>query len=93
MAESADNVRFLCEHHAPKRGVFEGDPKVLIGKFVKRCFTANDGRKEHMWVKVTEVTADGVLRGKLDNDPVCVHDVKCGDTVTVRPEDIEEVLG
>ena len=60
--------------------------------------------REHMWVKVIRVSEETfvssnyemtvpVLVGKLDNEPLYVAEpyVQLGDTVRVRPEQIEEV--
>lgn len=92
MEENPNNIQIVCPDHAPKPTGFDGDPVSLIGRFVKRAF-AQHGRVEHMWVQIKEITDDGVLVGELNNDPVLVNDVKCGDTVTVNVEEIEEVVG
>jgi hypothetical protein len=92
MEENPDNIRIVCPDHSPKPMGFEGDPVSLIGRYVKRAFE-QDGRVEHMWVEVKKITDDGVLCGVLDNDPVVVNDVKCGDTVKVELCEIEEVFG
>ena len=44
---------------------------------------------EWMWVQVESIAGDAV-RGKLDNDPVDVHNVKVGDHVTKGLADIDD---
>ena len=90
--EDSRNIRCVCPEHSPKPGAFKGDPKTLIGKFVKRAFTNDKEQVEHMWVRVLAVTDDGVVQGVLDNDPTRDMGVVCGDAVTVQLNDIEEVL-
>lgn len=96
--EPSSNLRFTCAEHSAK-----ADPKYakkptdfFVGKFVKKGFAAihpQSGKPtlEHMWVKVVAVK-EGALIGQLDNDPVYCMDLAVGDTVTVRLDEIEDVL-
>jgi uncharacterized protein YegJ (DUF2314 family) len=45
--------------------------------------------REHMWVTHLRLQ-DGVLHGKLDNDPVLLREVKAGDPVRVSPDSISD---
>ena len=42
-----------------------------------------------MWVEVDSMTADSIT-GRVDNDPVDVHNVKLGDTVTRKLSEIDD---
>lgn len=68
----------------------------LVGKFVKKRFVeADEGRErvEHMWVRVASFNEEaGTLMGTLDNDPVVVANVSCGDEVIVYRDEIESVF-
>lgn len=58
--------------------------------FIKSKFVDND-EIEHMWVKVTSlVDKDNtiIIRGVLDNEPVLVNNVSCGDTVEISLDNI-----
>lgn len=97
MKEPLINIGFVCSHRAPTAGKYVGeDPKKFVGKFIKMAFDAvnphtNRATKEHMWVLV-ESEADGKLTGKLDNDPVLRTAFKCGDTVHLTVDQIEDVV-
>ena len=92
--EPISNIRIYCSKHAPKLKGFEGDPVSLIGRYVKVGFDADhEGvAVEHMWVEVIGVTQDGVITGKLANDPVFVDGLHCGDAISLTVADIEAVL-
>jgi uncharacterized protein YegJ (DUF2314 family) len=98
MKESLGNIGLVCQHTAPTAGKYTGqDAKQFVGKFVKVAFDAahpltGKPSKEHMWVKV-ESEDQGKLTGKLDNDPVFVTELQCGDEVTLTVEQIEELIG
>jgi uncharacterized protein YegJ (DUF2314 family) len=66
------------------------DLEKLIGYHVKKVFLTEDGRGEHMWVKVKMVEGDSLI-GELDNDPMICKNIECGDTVRLQKEDIEEI--
>lgn len=55
---------------------------------VKLPFT-EDGKTEHMWVKVTSYK-DGVFIGQLANDPFIIKNLKLGDSVSPKKEDVED---
>jgi uncharacterized protein YegJ (DUF2314 family) len=58
------------------------------GFAVKAKFT--EGKTtEWMWVEVDSMTADAIT-GRVDNDPVDVHNVKLGDTVTRKRSEIDD---
>jgi len=87
----------VCEKHAPKPNpkLQKLKPHEYIGKFVKKGFPTDLGghgpQLEHMWVEVTHIEGD-VLIGKLNNDPIACRDIRCGDEVKVRLEEIEQVF-
>lgn len=57
---------------------------------IKSKFVQDD-KVEYMWVKVTsfiEKDNECFMQGFLDNDPVSVNNVKCGDIVNVKLENI-----
>ena len=95
--EPLENLRFFCNKHAPKKIAFDGDPVTLIGRHVKLGFQARPNEQnvkiEHMWVTVDSANRrNGVLTGKLANDPFYVDGIKCGSNVTFTVSDIEELV-
>lgn len=56
---------------------------VNVGDFVKLCF--ND--RERMWVQVTYRNGDK-LKGTLANDPILIKDLKYGDLIDFKLENI-----
>src|SRR5687767_2530133 len=94
--EDPRNIGLVCKHEAPQPNskFSQKNPEFFIGKFVKKGFHGNKPDEdliEHMWVEVTEVK-NGELVGKLNNDPIIVRSLKCDDIVTVKLEEIEEIL-
>lgn len=58
--------------------------------YIKSKFVQDD-KVEYMWVKVTsfiEKDNECFIQGILDNDPALISDVKCGDIVNVKLENI-----
>jgi uncharacterized protein YegJ (DUF2314 family) len=49
----------------------------------------SSGAAEHMWIGDLAYSGD-LFQGTLENDPVYVQDVKLGDRVTVKVEDISD---
>lgn len=93
MREPLSNIGLPCEKHAPKPDseLAKKPPESFIGKHVKIGFPFGDRtRLEHMWVKVFEVTEEG-LKGTLNNDPLYA-DLRDGDLVEFTLDEIEEVL-
>lgn len=63
-----------------------------VGDYVKKKFTQGK-RAEHMWVRITKVSkSQKTLHGVLDNVPVIVINIKCGDKVNVRRTQIESYI-
>lgn len=96
--EDPFNIRFTCDAHAPQPdSKFLKKPlKSFVGGYVKVGFEALHPRTrqpstEHMWVKVLRVKK-GKLEGTLDNDPIYITPLKCGDVVEVERSQIEEFL-
>lgn len=61
--------------------------RVQPGEVVKLnfCFSSTDPeapRAERMWVLVDQVLADGSFRGRLNNEPHYIHDLKLDDPVS-----------
>lgn len=68
----------------------------FVGKHVMKAFAGTDPktgkeRREHMWVRVSKVDRKGRLVGKLDNDPMLMMPLSCGDRVTLLVTEIEKV--
>lgn len=57
--------------------------------YVKTLFVASKGVGEYMWVKVVELEKDEV-RGILENEPIEATQVKLGDPVSVRVDEVED---
>lgn len=74
MQEPLSNIGLVCEAHAPRPDpqFLDRDPASFVGHYVKIAFVVRDMPDvyEHMWCEVEEITEDGVLIGRLDNDPV-----------------------
>jgi hypothetical protein len=69
--------------YKPSRGIIS---LVASGEDVKLIFgfTSDDPEApsaERMWVRVDEVMPDGSFRGRLNNDPYYIRDLKAGDPV------------
>lgn len=67
------------------------------GSIVKLIFipesTQNGGPGgERMWVQVTENVADGSYIGVLDNQPAFINDLKYGDKIAFKPENVISIL-
>ena len=98
MNELMEDVTLLCPKCAPKP-----DPRIkkeplheFVGKLCKMAFPCEVGQvtTEHMWVRcVGAAKKEGEeLRGKLDNDPVLVTELRRGDWVEFSRSDIEAVI-
>lgn len=57
--------------------------------YVKKPYPTPDGSKEHMWIEVSS-EADGVFTGRISNDAEFTRDVKFGQEVTVKIEEISD---
>jgi len=53
-----------------------------VGEYVQLVFKEPGGTGERMWVCITAASGSGWYSGVLNNDPVSLHSIKCGDTVT-----------
>lgn len=61
-----------------------------VGNFVKKNF--KQGKlKEHMWVKITGIKNNSII-GILDNEPFLVKNVRVGDIVEVKFNEIEDLI-
>jgi uncharacterized protein YegJ (DUF2314 family) len=81
--ESPDNIRRVCKDCMEKnKGTFD----IEIGDYVKLRF-GGIGPGEYMWVKVNNISGKKFV-GTLDNDPVFLENVKCGDVVTFDKGDV-----
>ena len=63
---------------------------VITTGYCKLAFEQDDMR-EHMWVKVIK-SNKGLYQGILDNDPIYVSNINCGDKVIFEHEDIEHYI-
>lgn len=94
-SEILNNIRTFCSEHAPKpnKNLRSWNPEKFIGNFVKVAFEIKGNppfTKEHMWVKIMMVTRDGLLGGHLANTPLFTDEMKFGDKITIRVEQIED---
>jgi len=60
---------------------------VKVGSSVKVCIN----NEERLWVEVTSIDC-GQLKGKIDNCPVVIDDVKFGDSILFREENIYDIF-
>ena len=65
-------------------------PDCFVGKFIKKAFIEG-GQTEYMWVKIKKVMG-GFLIGEVNNDPVTLESIKCGDIVKTKTEEIIHYL-
>ena len=94
MKESKDNIQNICSCcsknlHKEFQKTFDKDD-VKIGMHIKKAFE-DDKNVEHLWVKVKEICADG-FKGYVDNNVISVKNVKLGDYVKVKFEEVEAIL-
>lgn len=90
--EDPKNIRLVCsdcsEKMYPKKGTFEID----VGNWVKLKFTDDMDRNEYMWVMVTKADKENnTYEGELDNDPVLVDCIECGDEVEFQKEEVLDI--
>ena len=76
--------------YKPSRDIIH---KVAPGEVVKLIFRFESDdpeapRAERMWVIVDEVTATGEFKGRLDNTPKYITDLKAGDPILFRASHI-----
>lgn len=95
--EHPENMGIVCPDCAPKpQAIYLSLPaKWFLGKYVKLGFpTGEEDRKEHCWVLVDGLTdeEDQELVGVLNNDPIIATDWHCGDRLSFRRDEIEDVL-
>jgi hypothetical protein len=86
-----NNVRRVHEDALKPDSLYAKKPlQWFRGRSVKLSFSAESGQVEHMWVKITEIDGPHLV-GNLDNDPVFVEHLDCGDTVILSRCQIEMV--
>ena len=90
--EHKDNIMLICKECVEKVYPNKGKLTVDIGKFAKLKFT--DGHAgEYMWVMVIAVNKrKEEYEGRVDNDPILVTNVKYGDKVKFKKEDVFDVM-
>lgn len=71
--------------------------KIENGELVKLIFAMvkpqkNGCQAERMWVEIVKKN-DIFITGKLDNEPYFLKTIKCGDTITFKPENIAGLYG
>lgn len=88
--ESAENIEFVqADTGLENLGKFEDVPTAeLVGRHVK--IRISDGeRTERFWIMVLgEGPNPGELRGRIDNDPFLVTNVKHGQKITFHKREI-----
>lgn len=89
--ENQDNIVLVCKECIENTYPNKGKLTVDVGGFAKLEFVGKCA-SEYMWVKVTKVDREkGECEGLLDNDPILVKDIKCGDKVKFKMADILDV--
>jgi len=87
LSEPSSNIREICDECVgkayPKKGKFTKSD-IEKAKYVKKEFN-----REHMWVKIVEVTELGI-RGIVNNDPEREGSPKNGTAVFVTFAEIED---
>jgi hypothetical protein len=87
-------VQDVCACCAPKPdpSLHGHPPSWYVGRYVKQAFEGQG--VEHMWIRVTGLAdVAGSLRGTMASKPTLVPDLRFGDVVTVRIQDIEAIEG
>lgn len=96
--EPLSNVGHICPDCAEDRRIkWQEDHKDTViqpGDAIKCKFIDESVKaKEHMWVRVTAVSEDlKLITGVLDNAPFLVTNLKLGQIVTVRRDQVEQHL-
>ena len=86
-----DDVQLVHADALRPEGEYDDRPlEWFVGRAVKMAFGSAGGSAEHMWVAVTGVEGDRLV-GELDNDPVGVPQLKCGDRVELGRGQVEAV--
>ncbi len=84
--EDQSNIIVTCRDCAnnmyPNKGKFD----VKVGDSVKIVFKGENGT-ESMWVIVKKVNGD-VFEGILNNDPVLINGISCGDKVIFSKDEV-----
>lgn len=90
--EHEDNIVLICKECVEQVYPNKGKLTVDIGKFAKLKFTG-ERRAEYMWVRVIAANKrKEEYEGIVDNDPIFVTSVKCGDKVKFKKEDVFDVM-
>ncbi len=86
-----EDIRWVHEEAVKPESFYARKPlEWFLGRCVKMAFQSAESIVEHMWVRVTNVEGANLI-GELDNDPVLVTHVKCGDRVVLSRVQIEAV--
>lgn len=93
--ESIKNIAIVCGECMDKMFPNKGQFDIKVGQSVKLKFTNISAEigDEYMWVEVTRVDKkNDKYEGILDNDPIIIKDIKYGDGVIFKKEDVFDVL-
>ena len=88
-----NNIDMVCKSCGDERKqLWQKNNKntVITTGYCKLTFE-QDGMKEHMWVEVIK-SHKGFYQGILDNYPICISNIDCGDKVIFEHEDIEDYI-
>ena len=93
--EDPNNIIYLCtectdQRHKNYQKKY-GKRKLGVGDHAKVCVEDN-GKKEHMWFKVSQVLSNGAYISNCDSDPVLVENIKLDDIMGFAQKDIEEAF-
>jgi uncharacterized protein YegJ (DUF2314 family) len=84
-----EQARILAQQTIDEFLVALDNPRPGRRLALKVAFATPDGGAEHMWV-TPSAYVNGVFRGMLDNEPRHVPDLKVGDAVSVKRDDVED---
>ena len=90
--EPEENIIVMCPKCAKKMYPAKGrytSKQLKFATHVKKGFKTR-GMVEHMWVKITAITPEGVI-GTVDNVAICRGMPKLGEQVLVKYKEIEDV--
>lgn len=93
--ELENNIEYHCKECSEEKlknwQKNNSNQKIKIGDFVKIA-CKDDGEVEHMWFKIVEIISKKKFKGKLNNMPLFVYNIKMGDIINIKFKEIEEYL-
>ena len=90
VTEDLSNIILICKDCHDQMYPDKGKLDVGIGNYVKIGFKGKYSN-EYMWAKVTWGNGNE-FEGILDNDPVIIEKLKCGDNVKFSKDDVCDIM-